>query len=211
MTTNCTTVQQNLDDLRAGRLSSLLAEPMRAHLQRCPRCSAFGDDVDRLKAALATPLAPAPASLIQQLQNHRRPAARRRASLALAASLLLAVAAVALTLAPSPGPSPLAQPEQWREHTLRLALDSPRTLEDVSFRLELPAGAEIQGRPGERVLQWTDDLAAGANRLTIPLRLQAGAHGEMVTTLEHEGRSRELRVSLDTLSSPVHDDAGEGA
>lgn len=195
---DCHSVQDALDDLRDGRLNARSAAQARGHLRECPACAAQAADAERLRAVLGGPVVPLRPAVLEGL---RRRAGDGRRRLTAAASLVLAVAAGALwwgQQAAAPTPTDWLA-DGWESRTVHLALDSERALEGVQFSLELPTGVEVQGHPGRSSLHWQDDLTVGANRLSVPLVLQAGAGGEVVARVEHEGRSRELRVSLENL------------
>ncbi|RFA27264.1 hypothetical protein CAI21_14565 [Alkalilimnicola ehrlichii] len=190
--TDCHTVQQSFDDLRAGTIRPGQAAHVRRHLQRCAACRAFYQDVSHLRSALAEPVPPLPRRLSERVKRRYRLPQR----VAVAAMLLLLVGGFVLRtdlvgVAQSP-----SFVEDWTRKTIDLALDSEKALPGVHIRLELPLGVEVEGRPGERVLAWQDDLDAGANRLSIPLMLEQGAKGELVASVEHDGRRREFRIGL---------------
>ncbi len=199
---NCHDVQQMVES--NGSLGGKRqAEAARAHLRACPACRAFSSEIRRLRQALADDDVPAmPSDLPDRLCWPPLGAVRPAGFLAVAASLVLAVALVVI-LHPWEGSGP-AQPgvaagDQWRSETLTLSLDAPRDLHAVEIRIELPPRVEIEGHPGRRTLEWSDDLVAGPNQLRIPLLLTGDAEGELVATLRHEGRTRDLRVPVDGL------------
>lgn len=179
------------------------AAEVKDHLGGCAACRAFLADVERVQRVLQDDDCPQmPVDLPQRLLTHRRrtllPAA------AVAASLVLGVALVLGVTQPWIGterePPALVYGGDWRAETVTLSLQSERDLRDVSIRLELPPQVEVDGHPGRRTLEWTDDLLAGPNKLRVPLVVMGDAQGELVATLSHEGRSRNLRVPIEKVT-----------
>ncbi len=202
---NCTKVRETIDDLHAGRLDQDAARAVRVHLDGCPACRAYETDVDLIRhrlSGVATP--PVPGTLTEQTFARLR--RRGRAPLAAAASVMLAVSVLAgvlvSQLTPPDQPEVANRAPAIEERTVRLAVNAPRALESVRFRIDLPDAVEIQGHPSSRTLEWTDSLAAGRNRLDIPLLISGEPRGELVARVEYEGRTRELPISLASAGNP---------
>lgn len=199
---DCREVQELLKVVVDRRGGSRRAEALRSHLSACPVCRAFERDVTHIRQVLQNdPVPTMPAALPDRVLSTVRGQRQGWRPVALAASLLIVAGTVAGVLTYRTGGEdavPVAvEQSEWRSRTVTLALDSPRTLDDVEFRLELPPEVEIQGYPGYRELAWTDRLDAGPNELRIPLIVRGEGGGELVATLIHDGRSRNLRVPLD--------------
>ncbi|NIR59388.1 MAG: hypothetical protein GWO02_07640, partial [Gammaproteobacteria bacterium] len=98
----------------------------------------------------------------------------------------------------------LAEPvalEAPGERRIAIAIESPRSFERVEFVVELPAGVELVGFPGQRSVRWENDLAAGRSRLQLPLRVAPDAEGgRLVTRILRPDGERRLVVPLETGS-----------
>ena len=200
----CRTVQRSLDDYREGTVNADVAAGMAAHLQTCAACRAFARDLHRIHRAVAeaeTP--PLSAAQRRRLLGGRRP---RGIAAGMAAGLAFAAAATVWLQFGEQATEPQVAGTEWQAHTVRLQLESRETLSGVRFTLDLPEGAELQTHPGQRRLEWEDELSAGANRLTIPLILRGQPDGELVARIEHEGRSRELRLPPEQWLKATTDD-----
>jgi hypothetical protein len=80
---------------------------------------------------------------------------------------------------------------------ISLAIDSDRAVSQVTFTIELPAGVELDGYPGQTQLSWQGQLQAGLNRLTLPLLTQPEARdGVLKARIEYAGGGRELLLPL---------------
>lgn len=174
------------------------ARQMAAHRSGCPTCRRYDHQMRAMLAGLAALPLPGSAAPAE------RPARTLRwRGLALAAALVLAFGAGVLVQQTLEGDRPgqavdrvVLEPGDTRE--VHLAFSTPRALEPVEFTVELPAGVELAGRPGERVVRWEGRLAEGRNRLRLPLEMQAGSSGgELVARIRHGDGTREWHVALE--------------
>jgi hypothetical protein len=63
--------------------------------------------------------------------------------------------------------------------------------------IDLPAGIEIEGFPGQRQLRWETDLKAGRNTLTLPLTARSVVtDGVLKTRVDYGGGQKELAIIL---------------
>ena len=116
---------------------------------------------------------------------------------ALAASLALGIGiAVQLDRKPEAQPAP-AHTVTLAAGTMspvRLRFRSPRALDGVTIRLQLPQGVELAGHPGRSELTWQTNLQAGANLLELPMISQGGEGGLLTASLGHGQDRRQFAV-----------------
>lgn len=198
---DCTEFRNQWSEWRDGGLGDDAARAMAAHRSECPACRRYDHQMRAMLtglAALPLPGSAAPAE---------RPARTVRwRGLAIAAALVLAFGAGVLmqqTLdTGQPGQAVdtvVLEPGGSRE--VQLAFSTPRALEPVEFTVELPAGVELEGRPGERIVRWEGRLAEGRNRLRLPLQMAAGSPGgELVARIRHGDGTREWHVALEAAA-----------
>ncbi len=198
---DCRTLQTDLDAILDGSRGQATLTGARTHLNQCAACRAHVADVRTLQRALATgELGGMPADVRQRLLRNRHTPVLTGVAGVAAGVVLAAVVVLLWPDADSPGDQVVAVDDgDWQTTTVQLDFRSERALTGVRFSLELPDGTEVKGHPGQRVLSWEDDLDQGANRLRIPLVLTNEPGGELVARLEHDGRSRELRLTADEL------------
>lgn len=84
---------------------------------------------------------------------------------------------------------------------VHLALDAGRPIHDVGFVINIPAGMELQGHPGERQVAWTGELVQGRNILNLPLVVKAGAVGTLEADLHFAGRENTLRIKVQAVEN----------
>ncbi|WP_201243002.1 hypothetical protein [Halorhodospira halophila] len=211
-TMDCLGCREALLELEADELDSAQAKACYAHLAVCPACRAWYQDGLRLRRQLAEiggQEAVSPGWVAMQLRRARSgsgvPTVRQRLVAGVAAVGILVGGGLALyDWRPAQTDPPVTGPENGEVQEFRLAIDAERRLEGVRFQVEVPEGFELEGHPSQRRVSWEGDLEPGANRLTLPVRGIPGAEveqGELVTRIEHEGRSQELRLPV-TLVQP---------
>ena len=214
---DCRTVIEHLD---SGASDAPAAE-LREHLAHCAACRKAWDAgraaADTLKAL---PLPSMPAGFAERVlantyrEADHRDGRRRRLrdwGLALAATFLLGLG-VGLVVAskaggPADGYSTLADGTlvltPGNRTIVRIALDAERAIGDVDFVIDLPAGMELEGHPGERQVAWNGELKQGRNVLGLPLIAEAGASGELTTELRHDARDSVIKVRVVAARGPA--------
>ncbi|WP_250461589.1 hypothetical protein [Microbulbifer litoralis] len=192
---DCNRARRQLESMRGWGDGALLQ-----HLRRCADCRDCAGEL-RVRDLLGTLPAPEPAAGFERrlvaaaLPERRPPASRLRGwQFATAAGLLLAVLVVCFR-----GQSPVV-PVSMTTPPISVSLDTPRNLSGATIRVSLPPNLALEGYGDTRQLQWRADLNAGANRLTLPLRLRGAAgEAEIVIRVEHGGAYREFRVPVQVV------------
>lgn len=121
---------------------------------------------------------------------------------AIAASLL--AVAIALGLLASPGvEAPQAAEFLVSTQEIRpmnIAIKTGRALEDAKISVLLSGDVEIDGYVDRHELTWTDDLEAGINQLTLPIRAIGEGGGQIVVRLSHPDSEQifVVRMKLDS-------------
>lgn len=214
---DCRTVIEHLDSSGPGEP----AAEVREHLAHCAACRKAWE-VGRATAhsLKALPLPPVPAGFAERVlvntyrQVERMDGRRRRLrdwSLALAATFVLGVG-LGLVLASNTrggadGYRTLADGTllltPGNRTTVRIALDAERAIGNVDFVIDLPAGMELEGHPGEHEVAWSGELKQGRNVLGLPLIAQAGASGELTTKLRHDAHDSVFKVRVMAAGGPA--------
>ncbi|WP_444920795.1 hypothetical protein ACJJID_18935 [Microbulbifer sp. CnH-101-G] len=83
---------------------------------------------------------------------------------------------------------------------VHLVLHSNRQMPGALIRVTLPENMRMDGYASSQVLQWQADIAAGSNRLSLPVKIlgKKGA-GEILIEVEYGGVSKRLRQRLTHL------------
>jgi hypothetical protein len=187
---------------------------LQRHLASCSRCKAYDRQMQAVVTCLKGLSAPAGddlkservEQLLEQAYYRYRTAARGRQ--ALVATLLagfiggaLFWAAVSQVSVESSYPvishtQTIFLPAEGVKN-ISLAIDSDRAVSAVTFTIELPAGVELDGYPGQNHLSWQGTLQAGLNRLTLPLITRDQLReGVLKARIEYDGGGQELNLPL---------------
>lgn len=182
------------------------------HLAECAACRRAWAQARTVQETLrAFPEPPVPPGFAERvlaftdISRERRP---HRAAwgwgLALAASLLLGIgigiALVWNTHAPPDGyqvRNGAVLVQAGTVTTVRIALDAARPIQDVGFVVNVPAGMELQGHPGEQQVAWNGALAAGRNVLALQLiAAKPGTSGTLETELHYGERNSSFKLHV---------------
>jgi len=205
---HCTEARNLLDDHLDGLLDQPHGEALAAHLQNCADCRRELADRQALLARLRElPLeAPAPGFAARALHRTRQKHAQRVRGFAtgfgsaVAAGLALWVAAGFW--------HPTEEASTPHVQAITLNVQQPRTVnlafnvpaqdryEQVRFRLILPPGVSLAGRPGKREIAWEDRLEPGRNLLSLPLVAEPGTTGELIAQIEIQGVKKTFRIPV---------------
>jgi len=203
---NCEQTNSFLDDYLDGYLDENLRLELEAHLTTCQDCQT---DLENRKAVLKSlrelPVPrPSPGFEERVLNNARH--GHRRMHTGFSAGFGSAVAAGLLVWfaigfwhpadrSEHNGLSVVVmQVEQPRE--VSLAFNVPHAIKDVTFRIELPEGVEIEGYPAQRELVWIDQLPKGRNVMNLSLVARQGVEGELLAHIQHDGKEQVFHVPV---------------
>lgn len=215
----CSEFRQRLPEWLDGALGAETERTMAEHRADCAACAAHHEAMRRMPEALRDLPAPEmPAGLAGRLAARAR--ARRTRTLGVAAAAAIAIVAIApaawiLTAGSGQPPGeqirtveadkPVVQLPLNQLREVRLALSSREALEGATLTLRLPESVELDGYAQKRVLRWQTNLAAGDNRLTLPLIAHERGTREIVARIEHQGRTREFRLQVQANGSEKPD------
>jgi hypothetical protein len=171
----------------------------------------LADEIPRLKAALSAMPVPEPRTGFEDRVLGRATATRagsrgsvraamRRPSTWWAAgfgALAATLACVAL-LWNQPKVAPVAniQLALNESRDVPLVIDSERELRGATIRLYVTGSVALAGYEQQHEIEFQTSLTPGANLLSLPLVARAPGDGTVVAEIEHEGRTRTLRVAL---------------
>jgi hypothetical protein len=97
----------------------------------------------------------------------------------------------------SKDPLPAVTLSLHRVEDVHLAINVKHAIARATMTIDLPAGIEIEGFPGQRQLRWETDLKAGRNTLTLPLTAHSVVtDGVLKTRVDYGGGQKELAIIL---------------
>lgn len=204
---DCTEFRDQWSEWHDGRLGAQAAQAMAGHRDDCPACGRYDRQMRSMVEGLAAlPLPDRGAATARASRPAWLPGWR---PLAAAAALVVAFGAglvVQLTLDSGHSGPAIEQValERGGSQEVKLAFSTPKRLEGVELELRLPPGVTLAGRPGQRVVRWQTELAAGRNLLRLPLEVAADAPGgELVARVHHANGTREWKVALEPRPDPT--------
>ncbi len=86
---------------------------------------------------------------------------------------------------------------------VNVTIDSPEAFMEVEVRVVVAGGIELEGLAGRRELKWKTDLAAGINRLTLPIVASDSTGGRLLVSVWYGTKQQAFVVQIDVA------DAGE--
>lgn len=198
--------------LASRRDSTTRDETMQRHLEQCKACHSYATDV-KLARLLSSMPVPAPSGSFQARIDAtvagaatpaHGPQHRRRLPLALAATVLIAFGAGIMTavLRPVPvadhssGPSLTLRVQPGKTRVVDVSVNSPRRLENATITLTLDRNIVLDGHPSVHKLRWQTAIAAGENRISLPLALRQPGNGSVTIVITAHGMRRSLTLAL---------------
>jgi len=207
---NCDNIAEKLSALAEGTLSTYEERACKAHIAECRVCRDALHGTVAMRAMRLLDTQSVPAGLLErvtrEVTNTPREVTRpQRFWLgaafggALAASMLAAAIALGLLVRPVAVPEPdLAQfyVTTAEARPMNIAIDVDRPLPGAQISVMLAGDVEVEGYGHLRELTWTDDLEAGVNKLTLPLRAIGADVGQVVVRLNHPDSQQVFVVEL---------------
>jgi anti-sigma factor RsiW len=203
---NCDQFDNTLDDLLDGALGESDLSELEAHVEACPRCRQRLADARSLAARLqALPVEAPSDGFVQRALERAHTPKRRRAPGLVAAGFLIAFAASVFTViytglmveAPNTELSaalPSVSMVVEERRVVNLVFASSSALDEVSLRIDLPAGVELAGYEGRSRVDWRTRLVAGRNVLPLELIATEPTEGQLIARLGHGESSKIFRV-----------------
>jgi len=195
------------------------------HLKDCVSCRQHVAQARRMAMALRElPAAEMPSGFASQAVataiNHHAPRKQHHRSsfiagfstaLAAGVAIFMVITLMPNALNPISGPGVNPQVAELSIAQISIEIDQPQTvnlvfntslaLQNATLTIALPEHIEIDGMPGQRQIQWQTDLQSGKNILPIPLLAKAQASGELIASVEQDGKTKTIRIHL-TTSEP---------
>lgn len=214
-----------------GYLSELSAMRLHWHMEACPHCREYNQQMLALVNGLNT--LPEPTPLTEESSTRlianagagyrQRHGGNSLRAWALAASLIVTFIGgglfwshmqnrelqVPATSLPKITAAVTLVPN--RIQTVRLVLEARRSISEVTFTIDLPEGVEIAGYPGQQRLRWEGHLDKGRNGLALPLIARpdnvnfSDQNTVLIAQIEYENNQQALKVPLDLQAGETGD------
>lgn len=201
---DCKETQNRIDDYLDHTLSAEDGRRMASHLNACAACRNRAKEEQSLREQLTMLPIPAVSQgfyarvMREGRQNSPVSGMRMRAVGGVFGAFLVVLVALNVWKPVKNENLPLQtiSMQVYETKTVSLAFNSPEDIEGVTFVLQLPEGVELNGRPGQTRLAWTNNLRQGRNVMNLKLKGKEQLQGELIARIEHKGLEREYKVSL---------------
>ncbi len=213
---NCKEFQLRLDDYLDHGLLPREGIDADAHLSQCPSCQNVVEQArtlqQRLREIPAPPMrtdfareAIARATAKGAKRQHRSGFVAGFSTAIAASVALMAVITLLPNSLPEQGTSmEIAQVSisLAQTQTVNLVFNTTQALKGATLTIALPANVEVPGLPGQRTITWQTDLQAGQNILPLPLMGLAQSDGELLASIEQNGKTKSVRVHISVGKTP---------
>ena len=218
---NCDRAKEYIDDSFDGYLSGNDEKAVTDHFMECSDCQTLFQQEKEFRHMLKSLPVPPPSQgfsdkVFRKTIDTCRSQSRRR-------SWLSAGGAVAAGLAlwfmvGIPGNYSLQRPQQdvpmstmnlHASKTIKMIVNASRDMRNATVTVELPEHIEIEGFPGRRSVSWNTNLYKGKNLLALPIVAKTTGRDQIITRIEHESKSKLLKMDMLVDGSPIKSHAGD--
>ena len=135
---------------------------------------------------------------VEAVRSSRSVVTRWETWVGAAAGAAVAVVATVLIAWPRAGQEPAAAITMAVDEAkhIDVVIDSERTLEDATIRVETRGAVELDGFDTGREVTWQARVDRGRNVLSLPVVGRTEGTAQLVAVVEHRGRSRRVAVHL---------------
>lgn len=206
---NCTEFSEQVTALATGALPEAERDEYLAHAAACAGCDAALQGRHATLAMQRLPVDEPPAGLFERIAGdvtRNRPKQSATWSFwtgtafggAVAASLLAIVLMLGVVELPTSQPQGVAEfyVSADEPRMMHIAIEADRALPGAEIRILLTGNVEVQGFGSRRELNWSDDLEAGVNKLSLPVVASGEGGGQMVVRLSHPDSEQLFVIDL---------------
>jgi len=206
---NCAEFSEQVTALATDSMPGESRDDYLAHAACCAGCDAALRARHATLAMQQLPVDEPPTGLLERIADEvtrSRPRRGRSRSFWMGATFGGAVAAslLAIVLALGVFEPPATQPQSVAKfyvsvdepRMMHVAIEVDRALPGAEISILLTGNVEVEGFGSRRELNWSDDLEAGVNKLSLPLVASGAGGGQMVVRLSHPDSEQLFVIEL---------------
>ncbi len=210
---NCNDLIERIPALASGMLPADEREDCLAHVAACEACGDALHGAEAMQFLRRRDAGTAPEGLFQRVldevsdRQEANVAGRRfwmgtAVGGAIAASLLAVVMMLGVLVRPVDVAPQLAEfyVSAQEPRIMHVAIETEQALAGAEISVMLSGAVEIDGAGGRREFNWTEDLDAGVNQLSLPLLAVGDGGGQMLVRLTHPDSEQIFVIDLPTES-----------
>lgn len=213
---NCKETENNFDNYLDGDLFFNEQKSMDLHLSSCTRCEQRFEEIKSQRKALSMLPVVEPS---EDFEETVFAAVRKQYPLkggnrfaigfasALVASFLIWFINGAYLTQFNTQQSPMINLAMNQNHIVRLMLDSPTDIGQVTLSLGLPENIRLKGYESQQQLVWQTSLTKGNNILTLPVTAVSKGRGDLVAQVQYGNRTKEFHLVFKTVKNIQGDGA----
>jgi hypothetical protein len=217
---NCDNVKKYIDDYFDRSLSANDEKNVMDHLVECSHCQDLYQQEKEFRLALEGLSVPPPSQgfserVFRNTVETSRRQLRRRSWLSTGGAVAAGLAIWFMVGMPGESPQlqqqnvPMTTMNLHASKTIKMILHASQNLKSATVTVELPEHIEIEGFPGKRSISWDTDLYKGKNLLALPVVAKTTGKDQMITRIEHESKSKLLKMEMLVNGSPMKSHAGD--
>ena len=206
---NCAEFSKQLTALATDAMPKASRDDCLAHAACCAGCNAALRGRHATLAMQQLSIDEPPAELFERITaevTRSQPRRGRSRSFwtgatfggAVAASLLAIVLALGVLELPATQPKSVAEfyVSVDEARMMHIAIEADRALPGAEISILLTGNVEVGGFGSRRELNWSDDLEAGVNKLSLPLIASGAGGGQLVVRLSHPDSEQLFVIEL---------------
>ena len=206
---NCAEFSKQLTALATDAMPKASRDDCLAHAACCAGCNAALRGRHATLAMQQLSIDEPPAELFERITaevTRSQPQRGRSRSFwtgatfggAVAASLLAIVLALGVLELPATQPKSVAEfyVSVDEARMMHIAIEADRALPGAEISILLTGNVEVGGFGSRRELNWSDDLEAGVNKLSLPLIASGAGGGQLVVRLSHPDSEQLFVIEL---------------
>jgi hypothetical protein len=210
---NCSDIAEQIPTIARGLLPADEREACLAHISSCEACADALRGAEAMQFLRRRDSGTAREELFQRIHDEvsdkreARVAGRRfwlgtAVGGAVAASLLAVIMMLGVLVRPVDLAPQLAEFRVSAEEprVMHVAIETERPLRGAEISVLLSGAVEIDGAGGRREFNWTEDLDAGINKLSLPVLARGAGGGKMLVRLTHPDSEQIFVIDLPTDS-----------
>lgn len=205
----CESVAERMTSLAAGTMPDDERNVCMNHIAGCGDCNDALQGAIAMQTIRARRTEAAPQGSFERIMRRTSDVTRRQASGqrfwlgagfggAIAASLLALAFALGMLTIPEQPEAAEFMLSMEESRPMHVAIEADRPLQGATISILLSGDVQLEGFGDRRELSWSDDLDAGINKLTLPLKAVGHSGGQMVVRLSHPDSEQLFVVQLKT-------------
>jgi len=213
---NCKETENNFDSYLDGDLLFNEQKSMDLHLSSCESCVQQLEEINNLRKALSLlpiiePVSSFEEKAFEVVRKQYPLQGSYRFTIGFASALVASFAIwffSSLFFVQINGQQPqMINLAMNQIHTVRLMLDAPTDIGQVTLSLGLSDNIRLKGYEAKQQLVWKTSLNKGSNILSLPVTAVTKGQGDLIAQVHYGNRVKKFRIVFKTVNNSLRDGA----